>query len=473
MGGKGKDKTKVKFKMPKGFAAFASALRGGGGGGGGDGGGGENGPARSTESVATNEPSTEQATPCEPEKQNASTQPKAVEKPQKAAKLSRAEKNKLKEFPPYGSRVKTAEMAMKAKAEVLKEYPGLEMERPQAGDRGAQAVMCGANSVRAEIIDLNSMVKVMSDNVTTLTHEAVEQFFDWFPIFLTYLERYMTVEEEFIIRPIEEKVDGLRGDLKPSGRMLLRGRIQRALTDLVELQDIFKPYLPAGQRLPQVVAACQLFTDVSIQYWTTVTRTLPLLINKHMNKTESEKLRTRLVKHVVNHVGYKDFLAIYTRWMGAAELWEWKANVLLPCDYKFFSYAQWDREIDEEHYYIAANFGEILDEENREHARQAEENKADFERAQAQRAQMEEEMTTDEYYDEDFETSTEGGETPRSVSHSMRTPRSHNRTGETPRSRGGGMMNLLTPKTPKSTQARTPKSSPPKTPKSSKSPGSP
>lgn len=357
----------------------------------------------------------------------------------------RLKKKQVKGGLPYGSRAITGSSTLQAKAKVLKDFEGLEIERPQLGDRAAQIVMCGANSIRAEVIDLNSMVVTMSENITMLTHTAVERFFSWFPPFLTYIDRYLIIEEDFIIRPIEEKIDGLKGQLKPSARMFLRGRIQRCMNDLADLQGIFTPSLPAGQKLPDVKNACAEFTKCIVEYWSLVTMLLPPLIREHFSKNEADKLRTRLVKHVVNHVGYKDFLAIYTRWMGNRELLEWKKNVLLPTDYKFFSYSSWDRDMEQAHYFIAAQFGEILLNENAEDIRLREESKADFERARATRLQMEEAMADELgiYSGDDYDLESEGVTprtprlwSPRAKSPGRKTPRSAKspRSARSPRS---------------------------------------
>lgn len=329
-----------------------------------------------------------------------------AEKLKKAAKAKKVAWTKQeKEQPPFGSRVKSGELTMQAKAKVVVTYPDLAIARPSAGgvnDKAHNLIHCGLNSIKAEMIDLNSMVVIMQENVRNLTHSTVEKFFDWFEPFQTYLERYMTVEEEFLILPVEARLPGgLKGDIKPSGRMLLRGTIQRMLCDLIDLQDIFKPYIPAGEKLPTLAEAVQELTEHIVKYWGEIGRVLPDLMAQRMGKKgEIDKMRLKMTRHLVKYVGYKDFLCVYTRWMGAAELLEWKKNVLLRCDYKFFSYTQWDKDMENIHYYIPAEFGDILLEEQLEGERLAHENKADFERAQAQRAQME---VLDEEYDEDLE----------------------------------------------------------------------
>lgn len=322
---------------------------------------------------------------------------------------------KQKDQPAFGSRVKTGKTMLEAKARVIEKYPALAIQDADKSDRAFQIVAHGANSIRAEVIDLNGMLLVMQDNVTMLTHAAVERFFEWMSPFMFYIEWYMMLEEEFLIKAVESKSESLKGKLKIAGRMLLRGKIQRHLHDLMQLQEIFTPYLPAGQKLPEVVEMCELMTKQIIEFWSLLTTELPALIRKKFSKAEVDKLRIKLVKHVVDHVGYKDFIAVYTRWMRPADLLEWKTNVLLPCDYKFFSYTTWDRQMEQSHYYIAAQFGDVLECENEETARLNEQSRRDFERARGARLKMEQsrestEYETDDDHDEDGsegESSTE------------------------------------------------------------------
>lgn len=322
---------------------------------------------------------------------------------------------KQKDQPAFGSRVKTGKTMLDAKARVIEKYPSLAIQDDGRSDRAFQIVAHGANSIRAEVIDLNSMLLVMQDNVTMLTHAAVERFFEWMPPFMLYIEWYMMLEEEFLIKLVESKSEPLKGKLRMSGRMLMRGKIQRHLHDLMQLQDIFTPYLPAGQKLPEVIETCELMTEHIAEFWSLITEVVPVVIRKYYSKSEIEKLRIKLVKHVVDHVGYKDFIAVYTRWMRPAELLEWKTNVLLPCDYKFFSYVTWDRQMEQSHYCIAAQFGEALERENEETALVNEQSRRDFELARGARLKMEKSRdsvnceTDDEEDQSEGESSTEDG----------------------------------------------------------------
>lgn len=78
-------------------------------------------------------------------------------------------------------------------------FPDLETQEGNNCDRTFQLVDNGSSSVRAEMIDMNSMVVVMQDNVPMLTRTIVERFCDWIPPFMAYPELYMSLEENFFI----------------------------------------------------------------------------------------------------------------------------------------------------------------------------------------------------------------------------------------------------------------------------------
>lgn len=281
------------------------------------------------------------------------------------------------------------------------------MSKPVGGDPAQELLMYGANSIKAEIIDMNTMLMVMQDNMHMLTHQAVERFFEWIPLFSLYLERYMLVEEDLIFRWVEGKAGSLKGKLSPAQRMMIRGRIQRELQDVEETQDTFVPHVPAGQRLSALSETVDTLTNDIIMFFEIVSEIVPPILRERCSKSDIVKSRGRIVRHVVEHVGYEDFLALYTRWMPPGDLLEWKTSVLLPCDFKFFSYSTWEKDMDSAHYQIAAGFAERLEEESRDDIEANKQSKMDFERARQTRLQMLQEgldaevAEEEEYEDED------------------------------------------------------------------------
>lgn len=297
-----------------------------------------------------------------------------------------------KETPLYGSRAKTGQQALAAKQEVLVEYPGLQLDvvgaEEDAALCAAQTVLFqGLNSLKAEMIDLNCMAVLMKQHMKNLTHAIVDKFFDWIPIFSIYLERYMVIEEDMLMKWLEAKAGGLKGELRPSARMVARGKIQRGMADVQAVREEFRPYVPAGQTLSQVLVAVDGLTKDFISYTSTLVEQLPRAMADAFSAKQILGNRVKIMKHVVAHVGYQDFVALYTRWMGGGELLEWKTTVLFPCDFKFFSYAVWEKDMDNAHYAIAGSFGELFDAGEGD-----DERKEDFERARETRRRMEMEM---------------------------------------------------------------------------------
>ncbi|CAN8062366.1 unnamed protein product [Agarophyton chilense] len=285
--------------------------------------------------------------------------------------------------PVFGSRAATGRGCIAAKQAILAKYPGLAIR--QCADAASQLIVHGLNSLRAETLDLHSMVYVMHDYRQKLTHRAVDRFFQWIPLFVLYVERYMLVDEHVIMRWVESCGGPLRGSLRQSVRMKARGSIQHHLAGIERLRGSFTPSLPAGERFGSVREQCELFTGEVEAFCNLIQNELVAIVRERMSVSELQKAKLRVVRHVVQFVGYQDFLAIYTRWMRHADLLEWKTTVLFPCDFKFFAYGTWDKDMNVAHYQIAAKFEEFILEENRADEEAAKQTKADFERARASR----------------------------------------------------------------------------------------
>lgn len=285
--------------------------------------------------------------------------------------------------PLFGSRVATGKYCVNAKEAILAKYPRLAIQA--CTDSVTKLITHGLNSLRAETLDMHSMVYIMHENRQKLSHRAVESFFEWLPLFVVYLERFMLVDEHVIVRWVESSGGVLRGELRQSARMKRRGSMQHQLSTLQKLSSSFTSQLPAGERLQSVRQQCDVFTEEIESFCKVMEDNLIPIVKEHISDSDVRKARTRIVKHVIQFVGYQDFLAIYTRWMRAADLLEWKATVLLPCDFKFFSYGTWDKDMDIAHYQIAATFGECIQEENWADEVAAKEMKKDFEKARMSR----------------------------------------------------------------------------------------
>lgn len=287
-------------------------------------------------------------------------------------------------------------------AEVFKTYTGLAIT-PLTTDWARNLVIFGANSVKKEVVDLNIMNVVMQENEKVLTHTAVERFFEWVPPFRDYLERYLYVEEDVLIKWIEGKVGKLTGTLRLSSRMKLRGNMRLKLQELIQVQEKFTTSLPAGERLHFATEAVKEFSERVIEYFGQLVEVLPPLVKVNFKRKDALMTRIKWVKHVTSHVGADEFLVLYTRWLSPKELLEWRTKVLLPSDFKFRAYRSWQKDMDYAHFSIAKDFQEDLDFENADDLQQQEQAKLDFQRAQiAQRqrkiAMQAQEQAGDEEY---------------------------------------------------------------------------
>lgn len=296
-------------------------------------------------------------------------------------------------------RVQYRPKSLRAKEAALRHNPGLTLDSASEESPSKRLVACGVNSLRAEVLDMNAMLRAMIESKRVLTHAAVERFFAWLPIFSVYVERYMYVEEDIIVSWIEDKAGKLKGPLRASKRMELRGKIQKAISDVDAVQASFVHSLPAGERLERLVRACEAVTELVVDYTTKILCYFPPAIDQHYSKQDIEKIRCRLVKYVVAHVGAKDFLALYTRWMTPKQLTQWKTRVLVPADFKFLSYGKWEKDMRDGHYVIPANFAEVLAAETEEDEDHATEWRENFKRAQSSNSTPHEDGEMSDYED--------------------------------------------------------------------------
>lgn len=299
------------------------------------------------------------------------------------------------------ARTKTGRLTLTHKEKALLKYPFLSIEQ-FSGNAGADLIQTGANSIRAETLDMVTMAGIMQDNIRQLTHDCVDRFFEWFPLFGVYLERYFYVEEDIIMKWVIEKGGACKGKMRTSNRMMLRGKLQKKVSDLMDMQELFPRNMPPGERMGLLLVAVDEFALQVIEYLENLTTEVPILINMHYDKSACEKLKVRWVRHVVNHVGTADFLVLYTRWMPQKDLREWKTKILFRTEFKYAAYTTWEKDMDFAHFSIVAHFAEFLRKENKEN--DAEQGKVEFSKNKnAVHQHMnpeEEENDSDEYSDE-------------------------------------------------------------------------
>lgn len=298
------------------------------------------------------------------------------------------------------ARTKTGGLTLTHKQQALLKYPFLAIEQ-FCSDPGKDLIETGANSIRVEVLDMVTMAGIMKESRTQLTHNCVDRFFEWFPLFEIYLERYFYVEEDIIVKWVIEKEGTLKGKMRASTKMMLRGKIQKMFSDLMGMQDLFPRNLPPGERMGRLLTAVDEFALTMIQYLENLTAEMPELINKYFDKSACDKARLRLVKHVVDHVGTEDFLVLYTRWMTQKDLREWKTKVLFRTDFKYAAYNSWEKDMDFAHFSIVSDFAEMLKRENTEaDSEQAKKEFSKNKNAAHQHMKPDDEYESDEYSDE-------------------------------------------------------------------------
>lgn len=136
----------------------------------------------------------------------------------------------------------------------------------------------------------------------------------------------------------------------------MRGELCRLLQDVIEAETDFTPNVPAGQRLGGLSALVHEWLAALAAEMQATEKPLAVVLRVRTRPRDVDRLPVKMVRHLVAHTGYKEFLAVYTRWMPGNNLREWKATVLLPFACKFFSYTAWERAVDAAHYLVDAAF---------------------------------------------------------------------------------------------------------------------
>jgi hypothetical protein len=290
---------------------------------------------------------------------------KNMDSPKRGSKfLGFLSRNKDENTTTAVARTKIGPLTRLGQERALARYPYLAIEMQSIDNHGGNLLLVGVNSIRSELLDLVTMMMIMDESAVNLTHSAVDRFFEWLPMFCTYLERYFFVEEDVVLGAIIALVGPLKGKMKMSSRMVMIGTIQKEAKDMVNMQDLFIDSLPAGQRIGKLSTVVHKFTATVIEYLKLSFEEVSLLFSKHFSKAQVDKVRLKIVKYVTGHVGTEEFLVLYTRWMPSKELLEWKTKTLLRKDLSFFSYTLWERNMEDNHFRLVGKFAEKLKAEN-------------------------------------------------------------------------------------------------------------
>ncbi len=304
-------------------------------------------------------------------------------------------------------RVPYAPLSLSMKKAALEQWSGLALLQPEDGAYARNFLICGMNALRAEVLDMMSMVHAMNEHKRVLTHAAVERFYAWLPIFAIYVERYLYVEEDIILKTIVERVGRVHRCMREGSRMQLRGRLQKAIRDMSSTQRVFVRSLPAGEKLFKLADLAELVAEISVEYTTRFVETLAPVVQDAFTRSEVDRMRMKFIKYVVSHVGADDLLVLYTRWMHPRDLGKWKARALMPAEFKYRSYNKWEKNVIFGHFIIPARFTDVLVDETTDDVDQAEQWREDLRRAQSARARLE----AGEYDDQDeeeYEDASEG-----------------------------------------------------------------
>lgn len=306
------------------------------------------------------------------------------------------------------NRVPYAPLSLSHKQRALSAWPGLALLPVESGAHAHNLLVCGMNAIRAEVLDMLAMVSAMEEHKKVLTHAAVERFFAWTPAFATFVERYFFVEEDIVLTLIEERLGKVHGRMKTSSRMKMRGCLQKAIRDLHETSVTFVPSLPAGERFAGLARCAAAVAQTAQTYTRTFVDVLVPLVRGAYSKSDVEKMRTRLIKYIVSHVGADDLLVLYTRWMTPRQVARWRAQALFPAEFKFRSYHKWEKNVMLGHFVIPARFADVLKAETTEEENDAD-TAAELWREQMRRAQGDRANIQAGFLEGEYDDSEESG----------------------------------------------------------------
>eukprot|EP00171_Calliarthron_tuberculosum_P008811 IDg8811t1 len=267
------------------------------------------------------------------------------------------------------NRVRFGPKTIELRMEALKQSPGLALFRETEGAYGRNFLICGMNAIRAEILDMNTMILAMDRHKRVLTHQIVARFYDWLSDFALYVERYMIVEEDVILQWIESGRGRVKGDMRISVRMEFRGRLRKAIQDVECTHLHFRQNLPAGEKFHILKNVAAGLSRLAVDYTRRFVGALAPVVDNAFSKSDIAKVRCRLTKHIAARAGAAHVLVLYTRWMSPKALVKWKLKYLVKTELVYLSFRRWESNVYDAHFSVVSNFADTLAEEDRDKER--------------------------------------------------------------------------------------------------------
>ncbi|KAA8493027.1 hypothetical protein FVE85_9299 [Porphyridium purpureum] len=180
---------------------------------------------------------------------------------------------------------------------VLKE-PVLAMCEFGHGKWEVDVVAWPHNAIRRELQDMYYLVASMQKRVLDLTHEDIEDFYDWFSIFEMFVQWYFQYEEKLLM-PWVEAATSLNGALEERRRIALKESLVGRLDDIFSCQDRFAN-LPAGEVLPALVVAVDKFSPPLLEYMGEQEKSLPPALLQVYSAGDKDRYDERVFEFVRN-----------------------------------------------------------------------------------------------------------------------------------------------------------------------------
>jgi len=154
------------------------------------------------------------------------------------------------------------------------------------------------NALRREMQDMYYMLTSMHKRVLTLAHDDVNQFFDWFDVFVMFLEWYFKVEEIALYPWVEERLV-MPDELQKLPRLQLKAQVVEIVKTVDECLGKFD-YLPAGEVLPSLLNGVGTFAPMLVGYFRRVEKQVCPLIKEAFTEDDKKKLDHRCIEVLWN-----------------------------------------------------------------------------------------------------------------------------------------------------------------------------
>mmetsp|Transcript_5615 Transcript_5615/g.10006 ORF Transcript_5615/g.10006 Transcript_5615/m.10006 type:complete len:369 (-) Transcript_5615:531-1637(-) len=189
-------------------------------------------------------------------------------------------------------------MRMKKMTETVLKEPPLYLADYGQGSWQLDVFSFPHNAIRREMSDMYYLVASMQKRVLDLSHDDIDDFYDWFDIFQMFVQWYFVFEEKLLL-PWVAPATELTGILSEAERKKRHESLLERLSDIDLCQDRFS-HLPAGEVLPALIVALDRFSPSIIEYFGEQEKTLPFALTQLYGEEDKKKFDEVVLEYIRN-----------------------------------------------------------------------------------------------------------------------------------------------------------------------------